>query len=466
METRKLKAFKAYDIRGIYGRDIDGDMVYRAGFFLPGLLRAKKILVGYDCRESTPDLFSHLIQGITDSGADVYDMGLATTPMVYFATAVHGFDASVQITASHNPAEYNGLKISRSEALPVGYDTGLCELEKLVETAVRKPVDHTGEVKVLTGIREEYISFLEKFRGDYSNLKYGIDCSNGMASILVRDIFSNDPAYLFDRMDGAFPNHPPNPLDEKNTADLKKLVLENGLDAGIIFDGDADRVMFIDERGRFVRPDLITGVLGIHFLAQEDGIVLHDIRTSRGVIEFIENLGGRPFMWKVGHSHAKMKMRELKAVYGGELAGHYYFRDFFNCDSGMLAAILVLNILSDVKKRGGSFSALIDSISSYSNSGEINFRIDDKVTAMNSIRDYFTAAEIPSAFFDFDGYRVEYPEWWFNIRPSNTEPYLRLVAEADNPELLEQKLKKIREIIRNCGGTAVNGINPDRLAPA
>ncbi len=447
-----MKAFKAYDIRGVYGRDFDGETVYRTGYFLPGFLEAKKVLVGYDCRESTPDLLSHLVKGITDSGADVYDIGLATTPMVYFATATHGFRASVQITASHNPAEYNGLKISRSGAIPVGYDSGLREIEKMVETGGIQPVVFRGEVKELPGIKAEYITFLEKFRGDYSNLKFGIDCSNGMASLLVRDVFGSEPEYLYDRMDGSFPNHPPNPLDERNTADLKKLVIDAGLDAGVIFDGDGDRVMFIDERGRFVRPDLITGVLGIHFLKKAKGRVLHDVRTSRGVIEFIEKLGGRPFMWKVGHSHAKMKMRELNAIYGGELAGHYYFRDFFNCDSGMLAAVLILNILSELKKQGGTFSELIDSINVYSNSGEINFRIDDKSSAMNSIRGFFTGMEKPTAFYDFDGYRIEFPQWWFNIRPSNTEPYLRLVAEAETPELLEEKLEKIRELIKNTGG--------------
>ncbi len=452
MEMRKMKAFKTYDIRGVYGRDFDGETVYRIGFFLPGLLKADKVLVGYDCRESTPDIRSHLFRGIKDSGADVYDIGFATTPMVYYATAVHGFGASVQITASHNPAEYNGLKVSRSGALPVGYDTGLSELEKLVETGSIQSAVWGGEVKELRGVKTEYITFLEQFRGDYSDLKFGIDCSNGMASLLAGDIFGDEPQYLFDKMDGSFPNHSPNPLDEVTRADLTRLVLDAGLDAGVIFDGDGDRVMFIDEKGRFVRPDIITGILGLHFLGKESGRVLHDVRTSRGVIEFIERLGGRPFMWKVGHSHAKMKMRELNAIYGGELAGHYYFRNFFNCDSGMLAAILVLNTLSELKKQGKTFAGLIDSIDIYSNSGEINFRVEDKESAMNSVREYFTAIEKPAAFYDFDGYRLEYPQWWFNIRPSNTEPYLRLVAEAETPELLDEKLEIIRDLIKKAGG--------------
>lgn len=450
-ERFELRAFKAYDIRGVYGRDFDGATVYRIGFFLPELLSAERVLVGYDCRESTPEVFRNLIKGITDAGADVFNMGLATTPMVYFATATHGFKASVQITASHNPGEYNGLKISREGALPVGYDSGLRELEAMVENEDAEPSELKGEVVELPGIKDEYLSFLNEFSGDYSDLNFGIDCSNGMASILVGDLFGSAPKIIYDVLDGTFPNHPPNPLDEKNTSDLKDLVIENELDIGVIFDGDADRVMFVDDRGRFVRPDLITAVLGLQYLSERKGYVLCDIRTSRAVIEYIEKLGGRPFMWKVGHSHAKVKMRELNAIYGGELAGHYYFSEFFNCDSGMLAALLVLNIAVQLKMNGITFSSLIDSISTYSNSGEVNFRIDDKEAAMESLKDYFTSREKPDAIYDFDGYRVEFPDWWFSIRPSNTEPYLRLVAEAVDEKLLESKLKDIRQILESGG---------------
>ena len=450
-ERFELRAFKAYDIRGVYGRDFDGATVYRIGFFLPRLLSADRVLVGYDCRESTPEVFRNLIKGITDAGADIFNMGLATTPMVYFATATHGFKASVQITASHNPGEYNGLKISRRGALPVGYDSGLKELETMVENEKAEPSELKGEAVELPNIKGEYLSFLEKFRGDYTDLKFGIDCSNGMASILVGDIFGSTPEVIYDTMDGTFPNHPPNPLDEKNTSDLKDLVIGKELDIGVIFDGDADRVMFVDDRGRFVRPDLITAVLGLNYLLKKKGCVLCDIRTSRAVIEYIEKLGGRPFIWKVGHSHAKMKMRELNAIYGGELAGHYYFSEFFNCDSGMLTALLVLNIAVQLKGRGETFSSLIDSISTYANSGEVNFMIDDKEAAMESLKNYFTSREKPDAIYDFDGYRVEFPDWWFSIRPSNTEPYLRLVTEAVDEKLLELKLNKIRHLLKARG---------------
>lgn len=447
-----MKAFKAYDIRGVYGRDLTGDAVYRIGFHLPGLLQAERVLVGYDCRESTPEIFKELSRGIMDSGNIVVDMGLATTPMVYYATASHGFDASVQITASHNPREYNGLKISRGGALPVGYDTGLKELEELVQHAPLQPAAFRGSTLMLPGIRDEYVSFLTGFLEDIKGLRIAVDCSNGMASLIARDVLGEGVRYMFDTMDGSFPNHPPNPLEEENTDQLRKMVTEEGLDAGVIFDGDGDRVMFVDEKGRFVRPDIITAVLALHFLGSEKGRVLHDVRTSRGVIEFIERMGGRPFMWKVGHSHAKMKMREIGAVYGGELAGHYYFRDFYNCDSGMLAAVLVLDILAWRNARGLSFSSLVDSIDLYSNSGEINFRTEDKTGVMELLREHFAGDEEPVAFYDFDGYRLEFARWWFNVRPSNTEPYLRLVVEADDEEMLSSKLQEIRNIILENGG--------------
>ena len=447
-----MKAFKAYDIRGVYGRDFHRETVYRIGFFLPSLLKTSRVLVGWDCRETSPEILSALTEGITDSGADVYRMGFSTTPMVYFATAVLKFDASVQITASHNPREYNGLKISRGRALPVGYDQGLEELERMISEESVNPSVLKGKVVDLKNVRRDYIAFLREFSRDISNLRFGIDCSNGMASILVHQIFGRDPEYIYDTMDGSFPNHPPNPLDEANTTDLKELVLEKGLDIGVIFDGDGDRVMFVDETGRFVRPDIIIAVLAQQFLAEKGERVLHDIRTSRGVIRYIERAGGRPCMWKVGHSHAKMKMREIGAVYGGELAGHYYFRDFFNCDSGMLAAIMVLNAAADLKRKGQAFSSLVDEIDTLCNSGEINFRISDKIGAMEALRERFTELETPEALYDFDGYRIEFPGWWFNVRPSNTEPYLRLVVEAENRELLESKLKEIRAVIEKKGG--------------
>jgi phosphomannomutase len=443
-----MTVFKAYDIRGVWGIDFDGETVYRIGRYLPGLLHADGVLVGRDCRESSPELYGRLTQGITDAGAEVISAGLCTTPMVYWLTASRGFEASVQITASHNSREHNGLKISRAGAFPVSLESGLGELEKLVRLDPGEPSPGRGGIRELEGALGDYRTFLAGFLGDISGLELGIDCSNGMASILARDLFGDGAEYLFDTLDGSFPNHEPNPLVEKNVSGLKALVTEKGLDLGVIFDGDADRAMFVDDRSRFVRPDIITAVLGLHFLEREKGIVLHDIRTSRAVVDFVRSLGGDTFMWKVGHSFAKEKMRELHAVYGGELAGHYYFREFFNCDSGMLAAIHVLNIAAELKRRGECFSDLVASIDTLANSGELNFRIEDKQGTMDRLVDCFTKEEEPTALYDFDGYRVEFAEWWFNVRPSNTEPYLRLVVEAADTAMLEEKLGVILRIMR------------------
>ena len=446
-----MGAFHAYDIRGIYGKDLDAGFAYKAGCFLPELLGAREILVGRDMRASSDILHEALLRGITDAGADVVDLGLSTTPMVYYATARYGFGASVQITASHNPREYNGMKVSRENALPVGLDTGLGTLKEWMESGRPAPVAEVrGEVRRLD-IRREYLDFLCGYKKDISNLKIGIDCSNGMAAMLAGEIFGEAPSYIFDTLDGNFPNHEANPLLEENRRDLVALVQREGCDVGVIFDGDADRVMFVDERGGFIPPDLIIALLGRWFLdgKGERGIVLQDIRSSKSVAEYLAPKGGEVATWKVGRAFAAPRLRELDGIYGGELAGHYYFRDFYYSDSGLLAAILVLNIVSEIKREGGSLSSVMADISHYENSGEINFKIEDKRGAMDAVREFFTSRETPSAQYDFDGYRVEFPEWWFNIRPSNTEPYLRFICEASSRPLLDEKISRVREIIES-----------------
>ena len=441
-----MNAFKAYDIRGIYNKDFSRDDAYKIGHFIPELLKTDRVLVGYDMRSSSEEIYAALTEGITDRGADVYSIGPATTPMVYFSTAKHDFDASVQITASHNPKEYNGFKVSRSKALPVGYHSGLEDLERMVNNDSPTVSANKGTIHDLP-VTEEYTAFLKTYMPDIGDMKIGIDCSNGMTSLLARDIFGDSPLYIYDDLDCTFPNHPPNPLIEDDVSDLKDLVVDNSLDVGIIFDGDGDRVMFVDETGRFIRPDIITGVIAHYYLDGSPMPVLHDIRTSRAVSDYIRELGGVPHMWKVGHAFAKEKLREIEGVFGGELAGHYYFRDFFNCDSGILAALIVLNVLTKLRAEGTSFSALIDRISSIPNSGEINFRIEKKQEAMDAVRSHFTDISQPTAFYDFDGYRIEFDDWWLNIRPSNTEPYLRLIVEADSDSLLTDKLKDIESIL-------------------
>ncbi len=444
-----MGAFHAYDIRGIYNVDFDKYTVYKVGYFLPSLLDTDKVLVGRDCRVSSPEIHEWLIKGITDAGADVYDIGLSTTPMVYFGTANYGFKASVQITASHNSKEYNGLKVSRENALPVGLETGLGEIKKWIdEERPIIPAAKKGSVHE-KDIHQDYLNFQLGYKGDFSDLKLAFDLSNGMANLYAKEIFGDAPAYIGDEMDGTFPNHEPNPLVHKNVVALEELVKKTGSDIGVIYDGDADRVMFVDEKGHFIAPDLMIAALGHYFTLErgETGIVLQDIRSSKAITEYLAPMGNSVHTWKVGRANAALKLRELNGLWGGELAGHYYFRDFFYSDSGILASLLVLRVVAACKRKGVTISQLIGKIAKYENSGEINFRVEDKKGAMDYIRQYFTTEETPTAIMDFDGYRVEFPQWWFNIRPSNTEPYLRFLCEASSRTLLEEKIAKVKDIL-------------------
>ncbi len=444
-----MGAFKAYDFRGIYGKDFDLDTIYKFGFFLPSLLNANKVLIGRDMRLTSEDMFHALARGITDAGADVYDMGLTTTPMVYYFTAKHGFDASVMITASHNPKDYNGLKVSRKDALPVGFDTGLGELEQKVlheEVVITAP---KGKI-VDYPVKKEYLEFQAQYHYPIDNLNIVMDCSNGMASILVKDIFGEKPTYLFDTLDGTFPNHEANPLEPENIVALQEKVRETDADIGVVFDGDADRVMFVDEHGDFIPPDLMIAVLGHYFVEEKNvqGYVIQDIRTSKSVAEYLEKMGREMYIWRVGRAYAAMKLREIDGAFGGEYAGHYYFRDFFYSDSAMIAAQVALHIFAEMKKKGISVSQLIGEIKRYANSGEINFTIEDKKAAMEAVVTAATSHEKPTKILDFDGYRVEFADWWFNIRPSNTEPYLRLLMEARTEALLKEKRAFIEGILK------------------
>ena len=445
-----MGAFHAYDIRGRWGVDFDRDTVYKVGFFLPELLGCRKVAVGRDMRLSSPEIHEALLQGLTDAGADVFDLGLATTPYVYYATAAKGFKASVQITASHNPKDDNGLKVSRENALPVGYDTGLGTIERwIAEDRPCDPVsqERLGKVYPLD-LREEYLAFQRRYVGDLSDLHICADLSNGVSSLFVKELLPSSVEYICDALNGSFPCHEPNPLIPENTRMLREYVKSHGCDIGVIYDGDADRVMFVDERGEFISPDLMIALMG-HFFMEEIAEVraLQDIRSSKAVGEYLSPMGVQMHTWRVGRAYAAPKLREIDGLFGGELAGHYYFKDFFYSDSGIMASLIILDIVAEMKRRGKSLSQLIAGISKYCNSGEINFKVQDKPAAMEAVRNYFISLESPTAVMDFDGYRVEFPQWWFNIRPSNTEPYLRFICEASSHELLADKVAQAREII-------------------
>ena len=443
-----MSAFKAYDIRGVWGKDFNEDTVYKIGYFLPELLNTDHVIVGRDVRASSPTIHDRLIEGITDRGADVLDLGLSTTPMVYWATTHLNADASVQITASHNPAEYNGLKISRTGALPVGGDSGLKDLEKMVNEKQVVPVEKKGSVKDYSYVRDEYVEYFLPLSKGLEDLNISLDCSNGMSNLVIKDILANNKNihYIYDSFDGTFPNHEPNPLEEKNCRALEKEVIKNKSDVGVIYDGDADRVIFVDDKGQWIQPDYVTAVLGYYYGKQgRNGNALCDIRTSKSTTDYLEKNGWNCTLWKVGHAFAKIKIREIKGIFGGELAGHYYFQDFGNCDSGVLASLLVLHVVKDLKKEGKKLSDLLAEIVTYANSRETNFKLENKDGAIDALYEKYA----PSAekVMDFDGYRIEYSDWWFNVRKSNTEPYLRIVAEAKDENLLKAKMEEISAII-------------------
>ncbi|PLX11114.1 MAG: phosphomannomutase/phosphoglucomutase [Marinilabiliales bacterium] len=443
-----MKAFKAYDIRGVWGEDLSPEIAYKTGYFIVEILNAKRILIGRDIRNSSPEMHKNILQGLIDAGAEVYDAGICTTPMVYWATGKYNFDASLMITASHNPKEYNGIKVSAKNVRPIGYDDGLNVIERNIESAKDTPFKDGGSMQTIE-IRENYLDFLRSYI-DFSNeLNVSIDFSSGMAALFAKDLFP-DANCINEIPDGNFPAHEPNPLEPENQEQIKEQVLNNNSDIGVIFDGDADRVMFVDEKGKFISPDLIIALLGHYFLEGSDSknTVVQDIRTSKAVGEYLSQFDTNVEIWKVGRAFGASKLKELNAIYGGELAGHYYFRDFYFSDSGLLAAIMVLNIVDKFRLKGIKLSKLISNISPYHNTGEVNFKIEDKKGAMDAVRDHFMRSQNPERYLDFDGYRLDFHDWWFNIRPSNTEPYLRFLAEAKSQELLEEKTNIIYSILK------------------
>lgn len=449
-------------MRGTFGTDFDLETAYKVGRAIPKVVKGGKWLVGRDCRVTSAAIRDALVKGLSEAGAKVTDLGLCTTPMVYYFTATDGFDGSVMITASHNPPSDNGLKVSMRTALPVGYANGLNEVESTVaaDNSDYAEAKKRNETEVDDGkFVSRYVEFLKSkltanfsFSASSHPLKIGIDCSNGMASLLVHDVFP-DAVVINDTLDGSFPNHSPNPLKAEAREQIAALVRERKLDCGIIFDGDADRAMFVDENGGFIQPDYLIPIIASTFGDAGGFRIIHDVRTSRGSIEMIREMGCEPVMVPVGHAFAKPKMRETGAVCGGELAGHYYFREFFGCDSAFLAAIHVLAAFArfrlEVENGVSTFSEMMKPIiSRYANSGELNFKVEDKDAAIDRVL-AFAAANLPLEVSRsmMDGIRIEYDEGWINVRKSNTEPYLRLIVEAKTEPLMQEWVRVLTEAI-------------------
>ena len=439
-----MSFFKAYDMRGTFGADFDLDLVRRVGAALPRVVAGGRWLVGRDCRTTSDAVRDALVGGLAAAGAEVADLGLATTPMVYFFTAEDGYDGSVMVTASHNPPSDNGLKVSKTGALPVGYADGLDKVERLVGESRLVGGVKAGRASQVADALPRYVRWQREAAASapYSSLRYAVDCSNGMASLLAGELFPG-AEIINGTIDGKFPAHSPNPLKAEARAQIAAVVRERGLDCGVIFDGDADRAMFVDERGEFVQPDYLIPVVARATRAAQTTKtlpkIIHDVRTSRGATETLREDGFEPVMVPVGHAFAKPALRRTGALCGGELAGHYYFREFHCCDSGVLAATRVLGEIARAKAAGRSFSEMMRPIvSRYANSGEMNFEVTDKDAAIARV---VAAAESLAAVESesrIDGVRLDFADGWVSVRKSNTEPYLRLIVECRTPEMLDE----------------------------
>jgi len=435
-----MAIFKAYDIRGIVPDQLDADLAYAIGRGSAHFLAAEAIAVGRDARTHSPELSDALIRGINDEGAAVVDLGLISTPMLYYAVEELGAGGGVMVTASHNPGEYNGFKICREHAIPIGEASGLKEIEALSsERAGLEPAARRGG-RSAVDVVDGYVDHVLTVGGRCPELRVAIDCGNGMASVALEKLLERLPLTverLYFEPDGSFPNHEADPLKVENLQDLRDAVLRSGADFGVGFDGDGDRAVFVDDEGEPISSDLMTGILARDQLRRHPGgTVLYDLRSSRAVADEVEKAGGVALMCRVGHSFVKAQMRETGAVFAGELSGHLYFRfsPELMADDGTAAFVAVLDLLAAEKQ---PLSRIVAPLRRYHASGEINRRVSDTGALLAEIQaEHVGAPEVSN----LDGLLVRYEDWWFNLRPSNTEPVLRLNLEAGSEErMIEER---------------------------
>ncbi|QQR78847.1 MAG: phosphomannomutase/phosphoglucomutase [Candidatus Moraniibacteriota bacterium] len=438
--------FKAYDIRGVYGPDIDDETAYRIGRALIVHFQATKIAVGRDVRASSPALFEAFTRGVMDQGGDVVDLGVVTTPMVHFAAGRLDVDLAVAITASHNPPEYNGIKVDLKGAIPVGEKTGLSDIRDLV-LANNFPESTTRGTLTEEDIRPAYYAFFASF-GKLGDRRFtlAIDTANamGIVELPIYDAFKDNLTIynLYNDLSQPFSAHEANPLKTETLDELCALVKEKGADMGIAYDGDADRIGFVDEHGVVIPMDLITGLVAQIVLEKNPGAtILYDLRSSRAVKEAIESKGGRAIECRVGHAFIKRQMRDDGAIFAGELSGHYYFVENSYAEASTLVAIHLLNLMAET---GRTLSELVGELRRYVHSGEINSEVEDKDAVLMRLREKYADGKQ----HDLDGLKIEYPDWWFNVRPSNTEPLLRLTMEADTEAHMIEKRDELLAIIR------------------
>jgi phosphomannomutase len=445
------RIFKAYDVRGVVPDDLDGDVVRRIGSAFAAWAEAPTLAIGRDCRLSSPDLAAAFIDGATSRGVDVVDLGLASTDLLYFASGSLDVPGAM-LTASHNPPEYNGLKFCLAGARPVGEDTGLRQIRELAERDAYPSAPRRGTTtrrNLLDAYADHVLTFVDPEH--VAPLTVVADTANGMGGLVVPAVFERLPVtliHLFPELDGTFPNHPADPIDPENQRDLKRAVLERHADVGLAFDGDADRVFLVDERAEGVSGSEVTALVAKAMLERHPGTsIVHNLICSWTVPEVIRENGGTPVRTRVGHSFIKQVMAETGAVFGGEHSGHYYFRDNYRADSGLIAAAVMLEQLSLAWR---PLSEVLRPFRRYHASGEINSRVDDQAGRIEEVADAFASGRQDRT----DGLTVEFDDWWFNVRPSNTEPLLRLNVEARTPELLRDKTAEVLACIRDEGGAS------------
>ena len=444
--------FKAYDIRGIYPEEINEAAIYKIGKVFSEIFNAKNILVGRDMRTSSNSLVKALINGLTDSGAVVTNAGLVDTPMFYFCAK--DYEAGLMVTASHNPKQYNGLKIVGKGLKPISYEGGLNIIEEKIgkleineEECLKNAAKQTSKDVVVKDFMPKFIAFNLGFSDGIKKMKIVIDAANGMGGLTFPAVFKKiknlDFECMYENPDGNFPNHEANPLKEENLKDLKKEVVNKKADIGIAPDGDADRVIFIDETGRSVGADLAAALIAQNILEEHPGsTILYDLRSSNIVKEIVESKGGKALMCRVGHSYIKGQMRKDNAIFAGEVSGHLYFRENTYAESSIIASLAIMKLMS---KTGKKLSELIAPLRKYYQSGEINFQVKDKDAKMEELEKIFYDGKTSH----LDGIRIDFDDFWFNARASNTEPVLRLNLEAKTEAKMLDMKNRISKIITN-----------------
>lgn len=445
--------FKAYDIRGVYGQDLTTDIACDIGRAFATLVGCRNVVVGRDMRPHSEPLFEALTRGLTTQGCDVIDLGLCSTPMSYYANGVLKAGGGIMITASHNTGEYNGFKLSRAQSIPISGDTGIKDIERMVAArACAAPAPRPGVVSRYD-IAPEYARHVRAYAHLKRPLRVAADFANAMGSYeakALEGVLRLD--CLFADLDGSFPNHEANPLHHATLADLQTLMRAGDYDFGIAFDGDADRVGFLDERGDVVPMDAVTALVAQELLTREKGVIFYDLRSSRAVREVILENGGTPMMSRVGHTFIKQQMRDTNAIFAGELSGHYYFRENFFAESASMAVLCVANVVS---RTGQPFSRLIAPLKRYVSSGEINSTVTDPAAAIARIRARFKDRRL----LELDGLSVEDPDGWFNVRVSNTEPLIRLNVEARTRPDMEARRDEVLAMIRGAPPAEGGGAN-------